>query len=174
MSVRMNKRYVSSTDLGTASTMGVNIMTVNGTMVAGASQDLLIAGSLDVPRSQIQSSALATLESQGYTTSTLIPGTATPAPVVGSTSPTRAVLVDIPDYISIPQGVMSLTTSSAAAAANKTVEIDGGVVAARLDIGATRPATLSMGLINPVVQRVLQIVSVSAGSPERCRPPWYR
>lgn len=166
MSVRMNKRYVSATDLGTSSTVGVNIMTVNGTMVSGASQDLVIAGSLDVPRSEVQTSTVLTLESQGYTPSTLIPTTATPAPIVEvNLTDARTVLVDIPDYISIPQGTLSLSVSSAAAAANKTVEIDGGVVAAQLQVSATRPTTLSMGLINPVVQRVLQIVSVSAGSP---------
>lgn len=163
--VMVNKRYVAPQEAGVLASAGISVMTVNGTLSGGVSSDLLIPGQLDVPRSLVAGSPAVSLESQGYVPSTLVPTTATPTPVVSvDLTDNRPVQVMIPDYISTPQGTVSVS-SNAAGVANKNIRIDGGVVAAQLQVSATRPAQLTMGLINPVVQRVLQIVSVSAGSP---------
>lgn len=166
INVVVNKRYVAPQEAGVLASAGISVMTVNGTLSSGTSSDLTLPGLLAVPRSMVAGSPAAPFESQGYNPSTLVPTTATPAPVVSvDLTDNRPVAVVIPDYISAPQGTVSVSASTAAAATNKNIRIDGGVVAAQLLVSATRPAQLTMGLINPVVQRVLQIVSVSAGTP---------
>jgi hypothetical protein len=165
ISMVVNKRYVAPQEAGVLASAGISVMTVNGTLSAGVSTDLVVSGQLDVPRSMVAGSPIVPFESQGYNPSSLIPGSATPNPVVSvELTDNRSVQVVIPDYIAVPQGTVSVTTS-AAAEANKNIRIDGGVIAAQLQVSINRPAQLTLGLINPVVQRVLQIVSVSAGSP---------
>lgn len=165
ISMVVNKRYVAPQEAGVLASAGISVMTVNGALSGGVSTDLVVPGQLDVPRSMVAGSPAVPFENQGYNPSSLIPGSATPNPVVSvDLTDSRPVRVIIPDYIAVPQGTVSVTTS-AAATANKNVRIDGGVIAAQLQVSANRPAQLTMGLINPVVQRVLQIVSVSAGSP---------
>jgi hypothetical protein len=161
----VNKRYVAPQEAGVLASAGISVMTVNGALSGGTSNDLVIPGQLDVPRSLVAGSPAVPFENQGYNPSSLVPTTATPTPVVSvDLTDNRPVQVMIPDYISVPQGTVSVS-STAAGVANKNIRIDGGVVAAQLQVSPTRPASLTMGLINPVVQRVLQIVSVSAGSP---------
>jgi hypothetical protein len=165
ISVVVNKRYVAPQEAGVLASAGISVMTVSGAMSGGSSTDLVVPSQLDVPRSMVAGSPAVPFENQGYNPSTLIPGSPTPNPVVSvDLTDNRTVQVVIPDYIAVPQGTVSVSTS-AAATANKNIRIDGGVVAAQLLVSANRPAQLTMGLINPVVQRVLQIVSVSAGSP---------
>ncbi|HEY0518319.1 MAG TPA: hypothetical protein VGC84_02410, partial [Ilumatobacteraceae bacterium] len=73
--------------------------------------------------------------------------------------------VDIESYIAVPQGAVSINTA-VGATANKTVKIVGGVLGATINVSATHPASLVLGLVNQVVQKTFKIVSTTlSGNP---------
>jgi len=72
-----------------------------------------------------------------------------------------AAVIDIPGYVSVPQGRVNLNNP-----AGLDVRIAGGLLASQLDIVDGRPEPIPVGLENPVVQRKLRIVSRIAGKPE--------
>ncbi len=74
---------------------------------------------------------------------------------------TGAATIDIPGYVSVPQGRVSLDNPR-----NLDVRISGGVLASQIDVVDGRPAPIPVGLVESVVQRKLRIVSRIAGSPE--------
>ncbi|MEO5724853.1 MAG: hypothetical protein ABIQ39_14305 [Ilumatobacteraceae bacterium] len=151
--------------------------------------DLNMPGQLYVPKGQVQSQTLVDATSQDYKPSTLTPAAvAPPAPpsstttVAGPTTTTIAVPppvqtavvevnltttkkinVSIPGYVSVPQGLMRVTTA-VGAEANKTVSIAGGILAASIELNGVFPTML--GLANPVVQQTFKLVSQTTGNPK--------
>jgi hypothetical protein len=104
-----------------------------------------------------------------YLPSTLIPvpapGTQSSAVVDISFTKALASKVIIPGYISVPQGRVSIATTTGSGA-NKDVELVGGVLTALFSQTPEQPATLQIGLVNPVVQKTFQLVAVTtSGSP---------
>ncbi len=185
LSVQFNQRYVEANDETTESSAGVSIMTVNGALSGGTLTDLTITGSLSVPYSTVGGEPAT---AQEYLPSTLVPtavaappaettttaaGTTTtveaPAPVSPvievTLTTSRPTTIAVPGYISVPQGRIAVTTSESAAP-TASIGIIGGILAAAVDVPDPRPAALSFGLVNPVVQKTFKIVSTSEGSPE--------
>jgi hypothetical protein len=75
------------------------------------------------------------------------------------------VNLKIPGYVSIPQGSLSLSLA-AGAGANKTIAFGGGILTAQMSIPGELPASLQLGLLNPVVQKTFKITTVTtSGSP---------
>ncbi len=89
-----------------------------------------------------------------------------PPPVVDISSATaNDVTVFVPGYISTPQGVVRVSVDPGGDAGAMSVALDGGVLAAWIDVSATRPSGFSLGLANPSTQRVIRIVTdLSDGS----------
>ena len=89
-----------------------------------------------------------------------------PPPVVDISSATaNDVIVFIPGYISAPQGVVRVSVDPGGDPSAMTVALDGGVLAAWIDVSTTRPSSFSLGLNNPSTQRVIRIVTdLSDGS----------
>jgi hypothetical protein len=84
----------------------------------------------------------------------------TPLPVVDITSATaNDVTVFVPGYVSTPQGVVRVAVGTGGDASKMSVKLDGGVLAAWIDLSATRPADFSMGMSNPSTQRIIRIVT---------------
>lgn len=188
LSVQFNQRYVEDTDVSTKSSSGVSIMTVNGAMSGASAVDLSVPGSLFVPLSVVSGEPPTAAVSQEYVPSVLVPaavaapppeGTTTtaaattttvaPAPAVSSVvevtlTTSRSTTLSIPGYVAVPQGAISVSTTSTSAPA-ASVALTGGVVAARVTLDP-RPATLSFGLVNPIVQKTFKIVSTASGSPK--------
>ncbi len=189
----MNQRYVADNDVGTASSKGVSIMSVNGVLSGATNTDLNLTGFLSVPRSMVGGDTRTEATSQEYKPSTLVP-TAPVVPPVTTTSPastttttiaattttvpppvinavfevklatTQTVTVSIPGYISLPQGTMKVNIT-AGSEANKTLSIAGGFLAAKLEVSGTLPG--KVGFDNPVVQQTFKIVSeTTSGSPK--------
>ena len=73
------------------------------------------------------------------------------------------VEVMIPGYISVPQGVVSVTTA-AEHIGSKSVGLEGGVVAAWIEATEPRPAEFKLGMVNPETQRIIKIVTTAADS----------
>jgi hypothetical protein len=92
--------------------------------------------------------------------------TATPSPIIDIDLTTAVpVTIDIPGYISVPQGRVRISTT-AGMEAGKTLSLGGGVLAATVELSAARPATFAFGLVNPIVMHTLKIVSVTTtGTP---------
>ena len=105
------------------------------------------------------------------TTTTISATTTTAAPAAVQTAVlevnltnAQKVTIDIPGYVSMPQGLLRVTTAGGAEA-NKTINIAGGVLASSIEVGGTPPAKWKLGLSNPVVQQTFKIVTQSNGSP---------
>jgi hypothetical protein len=167
VSVRFNKRYVGASDVSTASSAGVSIMTVNGELLAGVMSDLNRPNQLYVPASQVQGATTSPATPPNFNPSTLI-STVAPAlpaaPLVDITLSTAApVTVAIPGYVAVPQGTVNVTTTPAGTA-NKDIQIIGGVLAAQVVFTTDRPASFVFGAVNAVVQKTFKIVSVSSSA----------
>jgi hypothetical protein len=182
VSVKFNQRYVSDTDQVTG-LGGMSIMSVNGVTDsttdpnAWVTSDFDLAGSLHVPRSLVSGEPPVQSGAQSYRASTLTPVAATvppdppavpPLPIVDiNLTTTGPLTLVIPGYISVPQGVVRVASTSAATSAGKTVSFAGGVLASSFIMSATPPATQFIGLDNPVVQRILKVVSTTtSGTPQ--------
>jgi hypothetical protein len=71
---------------------------------------------------------------------------------------TTAVDILVPGYISIPQGRLRVTNPH-----GLNVVLDGGALAASMEITDARPAPVPIGFENPVVQRTFRIVTETKG-----------
>ena len=152
----------------------VSILSVNG--VAGATTTALdIPGQLNVPASKVLG-ATPEPQTHGYAASLQV-STATapvscpyaPPPAVPAPScpiidlkfgTNRTVNVKIPGHVAVPQGSFSLVTAPGMAAA-KTISFGGGLLAAQVAVSAVLPASLQIGVLNPVVQKTFKIVTTT-------------
>jgi hypothetical protein len=62
----------------------------------------------------------------------------------------------VPGYVSVPQGVVRVSVTDPARA---SVRIQGGVLAAWIDLTDPRPNGLKLGHLNPTTQRIVRIVT---------------
>ncbi|MEP7201931.1 MAG: hypothetical protein ABI894_04935 [Ilumatobacteraceae bacterium] len=165
LGVKFNKRYVGSTDVNTASSASVSIMSVNGTYNGSANVDLDLPNQLFVPASQVQGASTVPATSPNNKPSTNVSSAnpLLPAPPMVDISLTslKPVSIAIPGYVSVPQGTINVSTLPTATAA-KDVQIIGGVLSAQIILSTDRPATFQFGAINAVVQKTFKIVSVSS------------
>jgi hypothetical protein len=157
----------------------VSIVSVNG--VPGATTtDLDIPLQLNVPASKVLHTTVTEPLSHGYSASLLVstatapvscappPTAVTPAcPIIDiNFGTTRTVNVKIPGYVAVPQGSFSLVTATGMAA-GKTISFGGGVLAAQVAVSAVLPASLQIGVLNPVVQKTFKIVTTTtSGTPK--------
>jgi hypothetical protein len=171
VNVQFNARLVDPTDVTTAASKGVSIMTVNGVMNTGVLQDLSQPSQIQVPKSQVLTdTTLTDANLQSYLPSTLTPAVfpaPETAPIIDiSFAGANAGLVKVPGYISVPQGRINISVGTSVAA-NKSVSMVGGVLAARFTQSATMPATNEIGIVNRVVQKTFKVVSTtSSGLPK--------
>ena len=169
-SLQFNSRLVNDTDVGTLSSRSVSILSVNGVDGGGnVAVDLNLPGSMYVPKSMNSANPPVQAMVDGYVPSRLRPdglGTPFAAIVDVSFTGTNPAKLWIPGYIGVPQGVINLNVATPAAAANKDVQLVGGVLAGYFTQSPDLPATLQLGIINRVVQKTFKVVSISdTGSP---------
>jgi hypothetical protein len=176
ISIVFNRRLVADNDADSIMN-NVAIMSVNGAPDAvdpTNSGPLVVPNLLQVPASQVflAASTFADPAGKGYHWSTLIPaavptaGCAAPPVAPAATCPiidvnltnSTPVTVNIPGYVAVPQGGVSIVTASTATA-NKDVAFGGGILAAAIGVSADKPAAFQLGLLNSVVQKTFKIVS---------------
>jgi hypothetical protein len=176
ISVTFNRRLVAETDADSIMN-NVAIMSVNGVRDAvdpNKTVALLVPNLLDVPASQVYLPARPDPISKGYKPSTLVPAMvptggfpcgipptvpATTCPIVDiNLTRTTPVVVNIPGYVAVPQGGVSINTA-AGMSTGKDVAFGGGILAATIGVSANRPAAFQLGLLNSVVQKTFKIVS---------------
>ncbi len=174
-SVRFNARLAGPTDVGNLVSIGVSIETVNGVQSGSTSSvDLYLANQLNVPKSKTEtnpgdSTPPVDAASTGYHPSTLVPSIA-PAPAVAPVidiqlTGTNAAKIYIPGYVSTPQGAINLSVG-AGKGVGKSVQIVGGILAAKFTQTADVPADNQLGMVNRIVQKQFKIVSVTtSGTP---------
>jgi hypothetical protein len=165
VSVKFNKRYVGATDVATASSASVSIMSVNGFDNGTALVDLDLPNQLYVPLSQVQGATTIPVTKPNFHPSTnissAIPLLPAPPMVDISFTTTKPVTVSIPGYVSVPQGTVNVSTLLTAKT-GKDVQIIGGILAAQVAITPDRPATFVFGAINAVVQKTFKIETISS------------
>lgn len=69
----------------------------------------------------------------------------------------------VPGYVSVPQGVIDVSTAPEHAGV-KTVELGGGVLSAWTELSDIRPGSFKFGIVNPQTQRIIKIVTTAIGS----------
>lgn len=170
--VYVNSRLVADTDVGSLSSRGVSIVSVNGVLGSDgkSSNDLDVSNVIKVPKSYASGVPLDDAASVGYKPSTLVPVAAPatpPSPIieVNLTSSSPATFW-VPGYVSVPQGRISISVADGQQA-DKTVQLLGGVLAASFTQSATQPATLQLGIVNRVVQKTFKIVSTTTATKPR-------
>jgi Tfp pilus assembly protein PilX len=165
VNVQFNTRLVDSTDVATAASKGVSIVSVNGVMNATVFEDLNLVNQLFVPKSEVQiGTSVTTATDQSYAPSTMVPSVF-PAPQTDAIidvafTGSNANTLYIPGYVSVPQGRVNISVA-AGMEAGKSVSMLGGVLAALFTQSATPPATQQLGIINRVVQKTFKVVSVT-------------
>jgi len=168
-SVLFNSRLVDPTDVGNTVTSGVSIVSVNGSpFSATASDDLDEPTYLQVPKSLTETNPTDTTPpvdaaSTGYRPSTLVPTELAPdsTPIIEvNLTGAGAATVYVPGYIAVPQGRIHIGIG-AGMGADKSVQLVGAVLAARVTTTADLPIDLQMGFVNRVVQKTFKIVSHS-------------
>lgn len=95
-----------------------------------------------------------------------------PDPIVDiDLSATNPSVIDIPGYISVPQGIVRVNNPHGLGTSfDSPVALTGGIVAAAFRVNDNRATagelTVPIGLVNPVVQRTFRITSTTtSGSP---------
>ena len=168
-SLQFNSRLVGDTDVGSVSSRGVSIMSVNGVDGGGAAVDFSLPGKIRVPSSLNSANPPVQAMVDGYKPSTLRPdGVANvyPAIIDVNLTTTNAAALWLPGYVVVPQGYIKLAVSNAAATVNKSVQLAGGVLAAYFTQTVDKPSVAKYGIINRVVQKTFQVVSsTTTGSP---------
>lgn len=87
------------------------------------------------------------------------PPTAAPPVIAVSTESAAPIVVDIPGYVAVPQGGVSLDHPSGSPG---SLRIDGGLVAATIALSATcGTATCVVGQTNEPIQRVVRLVTAT-------------
>jgi hypothetical protein len=97
-----------------------------------------------------------------------MPSTLTPAQGTGlatsiidmSFTTTKSSYVFVPGYVSVPQGQINITVG-AGMGAGKDVELVGAVLAAKVNQTVDQPATLSLGMVNRIVQKTFKLVATT-------------
>lgn len=174
-SLQFNSRLVNDTDIASLSSRSVSILSVNGVDGGGGSSlDFTLAGQLFVPHSVLSTPAPRPANppdamTGGYKPSTLTPSPSpAPVPAIIDISLTTAnpAKLWIPGYVGVPQGHISISVAPSMAA-GKDVQLVGGVLAAYFDQTVDQPATLSLGIVNRVVQKTFKVVSqTTSGAPK--------
>lgn len=169
--VQFNTRLVDPTDVGSLPSKNISIMTVNGQYAGdNSSTELNLSGLVRVPRSTLATASSGSTDpvSGGYLPSTLVPVQSpgvTTAVIDISLTTTKTSYVFVPGYVAVPQGHVNITVG-AGLAANKDVEMVGAVLAARVNQTLDQPATLSLGMVNRIVQKTFKLVSTTtSGTP---------
>lgn len=87
-----------------------------------------------------------------------------PPPVVDFElkDPAHPVEIVVPGYVAVPQGVVAVGATGTGASAS--IALDGGVLAAWVDLGDVLPHEFSLGLTNPKTQRVIRVRTVVDGT----------
>ena len=95
-----------------------------------------------------------------------------PDPIIDIDLPsTDPVVIDIPGYIAVPQGIVRVNNPHGLGSSDSPVALTGGIVAAAFRVNDDRAVdgelTVPIGLVNPVVQRTFRITSTtSSGKPK--------
>lgn len=178
LSIVFNRRYVQDTEVSTASSAGVSIMTVNGLLNGTVIDPMInVDGSIYVPAPMQTGTTPTPAPANFFEPSTLVPPDlmtpTTPVIQVNMTAPTPAY-VSIPGYISVPQGIVSVSYLDPAALAGKDVRLNGGLLAAQILVSADRPdadtdplTNFVIGLENPTVQQTFKIETKTTGATPR-------
>ena len=174
-SLKMNRRLVEKSD-PLAKLNDVSIMSVTGVFddITKITSPLSRPGELDVPVARVFNGTTYDLNPwvHKYKASTLVSTLSPPAPcaappvVPAATCPiidinfntTAKVTLKIPGYVQIAQGSLSLNVTPGSGV-NKDLSFGGGIVAAQMYVPGQAPASLQMGLLNPVVQLKLKITT---------------
>jgi hypothetical protein len=173
LSVIFNKRYVQGTEISTASSAGVSIMTVNG-LLNGTDIAELHTPTIAVKAPMQTGTTPSPAPGSLFKPSTWVPPdliTPTPAVVdINMTAATQA-MVHIPGYVAAPQGIVKVSYAPGMTG-GKDVMINGGVLGAQILISPDRPDTdldpvskFVIGLENPTVQQTFKITSRTTGAP---------
>ena len=157
----------------------VSILSVNGVSPGAATvtTDLDIPLQLNVPASKVLGTTSEPRE-HGYVASLLVstltsPVSCAPPATFSITCPivdvnfgtTRTVNVNIPGYVAVPQGSLSLVIA-AGMGTGKSISFGGGVLAAQVAVSPVLPAALQIGVLNPIVQKTFKIVTTTtSGTP---------
>lgn len=96
-----------------------------------------------------------------------------PDPIVDINLPaTHRAVIDIPGYISVPQGILRVVNPHGLGTEDddSTVDVTGGIMAAALRVDDPRdvpgPLLAPIGIVNPLVQRTFRITSTTtSGTP---------
>jgi hypothetical protein len=177
-SLVFNRRLMPGSD-PLSSLNDISIMSVNGVWNGSSTSTLDIPNQLHVPVSPVAATTPTDPWLSLYKSSTLVstvapPASCAPPPaVVALTCPiidlnfttSGKINLKVPGYVDVPQGMISIQTATAAAAANKTIAFGGGVLAAQMNVSAVTPASLQLGLLNPVVQKTFKITSRTTTTP---------
>ena len=181
VSVVFNRRLVDPSDADVVMN-NISVMSVNGLVAGVATLDYESPGLLHVPASKVYGNPLVEPLNQGYSASTLVPTSvppgATPCAIppaaptaacpivdVNLTSATK-VYVDVPGYISVPQGDVSINTAPGMGT-DKKLSFGGGILTGTIGVSADKPVSLQLGLLNSVVQKTFKIVSQTVGANPR-------
>lgn len=95
-----------------------------------------------------------------------------PDPIIDIDLPsTDPVVIDIPGYVAVPQGVVRVNNPHGLGTADSPVSLTGGIIAAAFRVLDDRAVdgelTVPIGLVNPVVQRTFRITSTTtSGNPK--------
>ena len=178
--VLFNARLADPTDVGSAVSQGVSIISVNGvTITDTVSDDLEVSDSLavpylSVPRSLMESNpddtnAPTDAAAARYRPSTLVPqplpaGEVTPIISV-SFSGSGPSTIFVPGYVAVPQGRIDISVQPTAGV-QKSVQFLGAVLAAKITQTADVPDDLQAGLENLIVQQTFKLIAeTTSGSP---------
>jgi hypothetical protein len=183
VNITFNRRLVDPSDLDVKMN-NVAIMSVNGVTdtVLGVTNDLDVPNVIHVPASKVHAEPPVDPYNQDFMASTLIPATvptgafpcAPPPAAVATSCPildinlttAMPVHVNIPGYVSVPQGAVSVNTAPGMGAA-KRITVGGGIFTGTIGVSADKPAYLQIGLLNSVVQKTFKIVSQTTNSSPR-------
>lgn len=168
--VLFNARLADPTDVGSAVSHGVSIISVNGVTVTDTvSADLLEPGYLDVARSLVETNPddetpASDAAASRFRPSILVPQPS-PAPEVTpiisvSFTGSGPSTVFVPGYVAVPQGRIDISVAPLAGV-NKSVQLLGAVLAAKVTTTADLPDDLQQGMVNRVVQKTFKLVAES-------------
>ncbi len=144
-------------------------------MQAGAtsSLDLYLAGELAVPKSLTETNpgdATAPVDaaSTSYHPSTLVPtltGPAVPAVIDIVLTGPGATTLYVPGYTNVAQGAINVSVAPGMGA-DKSIQLLGGVLAAKVTQSIDMPADNQLGIVNRIVQKTFKLVSITtSGTP---------
>jgi hypothetical protein len=181
INITFNRRLVDPSDPDVIMN-NVAIMSVNGVAAAGVTSDLDVPGLLHVPASKVYASPPVEPLNQDFNASILVPSTvpttgfpcAPPPAVPAASCPildinltnTATVNLNIPGYISVPQGAVSINTATGMGV-NKKITLGGGILTGTIGVSPDKPAALQIGLLNSVVQKTFKIVSQTVNASPR-------